>query len=328
MQVRSIWIREEARNGSPHSPPIKGAPDSNDVLPRALTTSPRSSGSLGTTMVFATVLSVLLAAARDCKGAPVEDKNATYHFTLMKGKGKAVCDAYLERLNAVDYTTLPEAPLSQPFCGLPENDEVTGFSKLNRVPLTLEERNRLLVNVHNFTHRNIQIPPGRVKEFFSWSLGKVTQPIWRYQPRLDIENSGMPVDVVVWQGWGAESGTGACGVPYPTSHGQAWRVVQQAYVLTADGSSVDEPKTSALFWTRSRSGAALEPIGQEVGILEFKGQYYFNAFSYGPRSFDSGQSNPKIADTLGVFLHKDGESRRICEYRMRDPELVTDQQPR
>jgi hypothetical protein len=123
-------------------------------------------------------------------------------------------------------------------------------------------------------------------------------------------------------GWGAEAGDSLCGVPYPASRGLAWRTAQQTYILNADDTSVDKARTQAVFWRRKPSGTALEPIGHEISIFEFQGRYYFDAFRYGPMAFDSGQSDPKIADTLGVYLHKGGVTRQICAYRMRDPESL------
>jgi hypothetical protein len=144
-----------------------------------------------------------LMMAEVCFTADIDDINQTWHFTLTQGKGEAVCEAYLVRLNSVDYTKLPSSPLSQPFCDRPENDKVSGFVKLNRAPVTLGERNRLLANVYNFTHPSAMIPEWRINDFFAWSLGKISQPIWRYDPPVDIDNDGVPEDVIVWRGVGS-----------------------------------------------------------------------------------------------------------------------------
>lgn len=59
-------------------------------------------------------------------------KEPGYHkFILTKGKGVEVCETYVKRLNKTWFEKLP-------FCDRPENTDVPGFEKLNRVALTPE----------------------------------------------------------------------------------------------------------------------------------------------------------------------------------------------
>lgn len=55
-----------------------------------------------------------------------------YHFDLTKGKGKPVCEAYLQRLNQTEF-------FSPPYCGRPESTLVPGFALLHRRLLSIAE---------------------------------------------------------------------------------------------------------------------------------------------------------------------------------------------
>jgi hypothetical protein len=54
-------------------------------------------------------------------------------FSLTKGQGHPVCEAYLQRLNSSPYFPYP------PYCDRPEDDEIPGFALLHRVPLTPQQ---------------------------------------------------------------------------------------------------------------------------------------------------------------------------------------------
>lgn len=247
-----------------------------------------------------------------------------YQFKLTKGHNTPVCEAYLQRLNFAGYQHDEDEPPFRPFCDRPENDVVAGFTKLNRIPMTLEDRNRLIFDVYNFTHPDSKVAAIRAEAMFSPFAAKISAPIWRYDPPVDIDNDGVPDNVVVWQGWGAEAGTGVCGSSYTSTGGLALRSVQQAYILTADDASVDEGRTTAVFWHRKQVSTGIEPIGQSISIFKYQDKYYFDAFFYGPKSFDQRRSDSKLANTLGVFFHKVGSTRQICEYHMSDPELASE----
>jgi hypothetical protein len=74
----------------------------------------------------------------------IESAGRNYLFKLTKGAGTPVCEAFLQRLNTTKY-------LRPPSCGIPENDSIPGFSKLNRVMLTKDEVERLWSHVLWFT---------------------------------------------------------------------------------------------------------------------------------------------------------------------------------
>lgn len=64
-----------------------------------------------------------------------------------------------------------------------------------------------------------------------------------------------------------------------------------------------------------------------MGIFKYQDLYYFDTFFDGWGDFEGkrrteGTRNKsrEIANTLGVFLHKSGKTKRVCEYLMTDNE--------
>ncbi len=85
-------------------------------------------------LAFAMIGGLVLAWSSHAATTSDNPQNGqTYHFTLIQGKGSAVCEAYLKRLNTADYSTTP------PYCNIPEETQVPGFTPLHRVQLTAEE---------------------------------------------------------------------------------------------------------------------------------------------------------------------------------------------
>ena len=265
---------------------------------------------------------LLLGVAAEAASA---DVNATYHFSLKKSVAPDVCNAYLEKLNSVDY----DDDLEPPFCDRPESSTPKGFVALNRVPVSAEQQLHLFRDAWNLTHPYARLNAQRALEI---STGvRNAEPVWTYSPPVDIENDGKPDKVLVWRGWGAQGGTGVCGLSYGGDGGLVWRSVQQGYILTPDGENIDTQRTSAVFgrngskdlYAGNGAGEALEfePIGKSVSIFDFRGKVYFDAFFYGPSPYVDMASDLHIADRLGVFLHENGVTRQLCEFQMKDPEL-------
>ena len=243
-------------------------------------------------------------------------------FSLTKGAGVPVCDAYLKRLN-LDTSATP------PFCDRPEDDRVPGFKILNRVSLSVAQAMTLGQQIHNFTMHGNQDQSNRGRKFITRTTLKLELGhdirAWRYEPRVDIDNDGQPDDVVVWHGYGASTGLYRC----KTGPGDLrWRQTQIAYVVTPDLARIDEAKTREIFgfprgaYPIIQNGKttgftkAFRPIGRTIGIFEYDSHYYFDTFfdSYG--DFQGKRQNaPDIANTLGVFLRRGGVTKQICEYR-------------
>jgi hypothetical protein len=257
-----------------------------------------------------------------------------YRFHLAKGQGVAVCEAYLERLNTTNYQ-------DPPYCDRPENDAIAGFARLNRVPLSAETVQALLPRVQGFTEQSNQdlgeiINAGRQRDGlpFSQPLSDVKNhlgrdiKVWQYDPPVDIDNDGVPDNVVVWHGFGASGGTGRCGRENP--YGK-WRERQSqiAYVLTTNNERIDVFKTITIFGHPSggyripdESGrgtpiSAFRPVGREIGIFKYQDRYYFDTFfdSWGDFQNQRGKS-ADIFNTLAVFLRQGGKTQQVCEYLM------------
>lgn len=126
-------------------------------------------------------------------------KPRTIKMKLVRGLGVPVCEAYLQRLNQ----TMFHQP---PYCGRPENDQVPGFSRLQREWLVGEQTLSLYGYVNAlraYGEINTPIKMNKV-EIASASEGgdgyKAPFYAWRYEPKLDIENNNLPDNVIVWGG--------------------------------------------------------------------------------------------------------------------------------
>lgn len=81
---------------------------------------------------WAGVVLLAASAAVAAQAGDAKSPQLRYEFTLQKGQGVPVCEAYVLRLRATRFAR-------PPYCDRPENDSVPGFAKLARVPLTRTE---------------------------------------------------------------------------------------------------------------------------------------------------------------------------------------------
>lgn len=249
----------------------------------------------------------------------VRDKGA---YRLSKGRGRPVCEAYLQRLNQTDFD-------SPAYCGRPESDVVPVFAILKRIPLTVAELDHLLPEISAFTFPG-SFPRDGIHHGDAtrpWPDGSgapgysVADPsIFRYEPLVDIENDGAPDYIVVWMGTGASRAGGYCGA----QDGDAFRVDTLAYALFADTKTVDGRKTRSVFGHSAATygprdgGDDLDyrPVGRSIGIFKYRELFYFDTFIDRPGDFDNRRKHsPRTSETLGVFLHDRGATRKMCEYR-------------
>ena len=112
------------------------------------------------------------------------------------------------------------------------------------------------------------------------------------------------------------------------------RQPQIAFVVEKGGSRLDVTKTKKIFahpvggyplridehW---KMADGFRPIGSSIGIFQYQNLYYFDTFFDGWGDFEGKRAtvytrkkNTQITNTLGVFLHKDGKTRQVCEYLM------------
>ncbi len=257
-------------------------------------------------------------------------------FSLLKGKGVPVCEAYLKRLNMTEWDYYEKLPT----CGRPENDSVEGFTKLNRVPLSAEQIAALYGETFNFSttghsdRGNVKPSDPKPTERAKQSMDSGGLKVWRYDPPVDIDNDGKPdADVIVWHG--DVVGGGPCG------RRAGWADSVQSYqtlIYSIDWQQMklNDGRTRELFGHpvggypiifqgKKVMADGFRPLGWEMGIFAFQGQYYldtfFNAWGdfEGKRRSNAGDGKHRqkndLDDILGVFQRKNGVTKQICEYR-------------
>jgi len=251
-----------------------------------------------------------------------------YHkFVLTKGKGVEVCEAYLKRLNKTWFERLP-------LCDRPENTDVPGFEKLNRVALTPEEIYPIYYRITDFIQTGDQYitdkqsaarrtdvlrPENKVRgiENIKLSMDSNQLSAYRYNPPIDFDNDQKPENLLVWKEI-------RCG--HYESHGGNFPQggLTVVLVLVPNGSIVDETWTKKLighpiggypkpdgkgFYDKFRS------VGDSMGIFRFKGVTYFDTFFNGWGDFEGKRrESPDIGRTLGVFKREKGQTKQVCEY--------------
>ncbi len=175
-----------------------------------------------------------------------------YHkFILTKGRGIEICEAYLKRLNKTWFETLP-------LCDRPENTEILGFEKLNRVALTAEEIYPIEYRIRDFIwtgNQNIHDkademrPENKERAIFFINQGLELQSLgaYRYDPRIDFDNDQKPEDLLVWK-----ESRFSCGSIHE-EYGlfpELGRII--VLVLEPDSLSVNEKKTKNINWPLHR----------------------------------------------------------------------------
>jgi hypothetical protein len=231
-----------------------------------------------------------------------------------------------------------------PTCGRPENDSVEGFVKLNRVPLSVEQITDLWGGVLSFLSQGnseraqtTRGAPSSYKptEDVRESLADGSLAVWRYYPPVDIDNDGKPDDdLIVWKGG---LSMGFCGRRVGAAD---WVSTHQTYIFSVDWPQMklNEPRTREL--TEHPVGGVpkikkgkfiggfydgFRPIGNEMGIFAYQGQYYFDSFFDNWGDFEGkriGDMDDRkvhvknyLMDILGVFHRKDGVTKQVCEFR-------------
>jgi hypothetical protein len=252
-------------------------------------------------------------------------------FALTNGKGVPVCEAYLDLLN--------RTPLERtPFCGRPENGPAP-FVHLERRDVGIDEILPLFNYVFEFMRFNDQ---HHVEKFFRpnddpkksyWSTDATTPEVigqvlgfhwmhvWSYDTPIDIANDGKPVRVLIWQGYGASGSGASCGVDYAAGPWYGTYTEQRAFVLNADGKTIDEPQTRAIFGmvgdpaSKGRGEAGLPPgatsfapMADSIGIFGYDGRYYIQIEN---KPAARGLPPPPVE----VLLREHGNTSKVCAYR-------------
>jgi hypothetical protein len=260
------------------------------------------------------------AVAR-CLAVDLPMVSATYEFKVTVGKDLPVCRAYVERLRQTQYTT-------PPYCDRPEPGAPSDFKVLNRVPLTYPEAAKLWPHVTYFTTEQRQasedalLPQYHIDRYLGTRL-----VAWKYSPEVDIDNDGVPDDVLIWRGTGLNTLGDVgdwCGQPpmHDRDPPGGVRLAQLAFILEKDGVRIDEQRTHEIFGNSDTQhelpSGALRELGSHVGIFNYRSTYYIDTFYNRHWGDFRGQrrDQPALDDTLGVFLRKGGRTDRVCEIRM------------
>lgn len=234
-------------------------------------------------------------------------------FTLNRGRGLPVCEAYLQQINQAKYRTYPE-------CGMPHGPRIPGMSSLNHVWVSKGDIENIDGNIINFisqgtpesSHGKTQMPPG---DYESMS--------YRFDQKIDVENNGRADNVLMWNH--DNRNLPICG-NYSASSPEPIKFGAIGIILGDDGNSIDIKKTEAVFGNR-RGGIEINgghgryfvsrfaPVGYSYNIFEYRSLIYYSTFLSGNYDFDrSADQSRRIGDVFGVFLHKNEITRLVCEY--------------
>jgi hypothetical protein len=259
-------------------------------------------------------------------GTPPDRTNyfvpTTVKMRLLHGHGAPVCEAYLQRLNQ---TVFHEPP----YCGRPENDQIPGFSLLNRVELSGQSYRQLYGHVTQFMGvRNSHSGEDATGIYdLSFHVILAHSGAWGYEPKTDIENNGSNLNLLVW---GAQQTYPPCGARNEKSP-QGARGDQIILVVNEHGDQLDDQKTEALFESPTQglskteyarqggknAGTAFQPIGSSMSVFQYRGLYYFDTFYTGNGWTDfqgRRETDKSLNSHLAVFLREHGVTRQVCEY--------------
>lgn len=252
----------------------------------------------------------------------VRTEPAYHKFTLVKGKGVEVCEAYLKRLHKTWFEWLP-------FCDRPENTDVPGFEKLNRVVLTPEEIYTVYFNVGGFLSGSKNFYDAWAKRSganatkkediintFTQDIGNRQLGAYRYNPLVDFDNDGVFDNLLVWK-------INRCG-SYEGVNQFPVRGATIVLALTSDSRAVDENKTKQLIghpiggYPEPGDKSFFEgfrPVGRCMGIFRYKSVTYFDTFFDEWGDFwGKRRESPNIYETLAVFKRERGQTKQVCEY--------------
>lgn len=257
-------------------------------------------------------------------------------FRLTRGRGRPVCEAYLQRLNQ----TVFHKP---PYCGRPESDTVPGFAVLPRVPLTQAETDQLrpwvlgitkpirylstdeLLQMNEDHGIVLHVPKAAVDAAIKIRNPPIYPPIhpWRYTGPLNINNDGTPRHVAMWD-W--DSTDVPCG-GYDTHDGSRIRSGQVSLVVSGDLSTIDLPNTLRTFG-HPDGGFDLGPqtlphgvqfvrslrlIGFSYGVFEYRGVMFFDTFFDANYAYGDTDKNRQ-----GDFFDKRKGSRTLKDVYRKD----------
>jgi hypothetical protein len=264
-----------------------------------------------------------------------------------QAQGLGVCDAYQQLLNQTHFDRTP-------FCGRPDYGPVSGFTQLKRHYWGVEQIWPIFTHVYEFMLFDNQFhvqrwfapnpnDPGKplvttnpdTKDDIAKTLRLHWMRVWSYEKPIDIQNDGSPLNVLIWQGYGATRGAQVCGAVY---YGHPWTnpyVHQQAFIINPDAAAIDERLTRRIFGAPGESSSArlsrkpsnspflppgatpFEPLADSIGVFEYRGRYYIET-----------ENRPKTKDAplppVVVYLREHNHTTRLCSIHLKNMPVPVD----
>jgi len=317
---KSAMLRELPTKGVPFAPRRDSRPRAVAIVPFAIT-------------ILVACMAPVFSWAQGQAGGDGQKQ-----FSLIQGRGVAVCNAYLQELNQAQFNVTP-------FCGRPDEGFEPEFIRLKPEYWGPDQILAIFTHVYEFmlfdNQSHVQRwrspnPDDPDKPLFTTSpidrLGIAdsirdgSMVVWSYEKPIDIENNGSPRSVLIWQGYGAGSGGVRCGEDYTQQPWTASYDEQRAFILNPDGKTIDERLTRAIFGvpeestparlTRRPSKSLYLPVGanpfvplaDSIGIFGYRGRYYIETENM-PK-IENGRLPPVV-----VYLREHNHTAKVCAFR-------------
>jgi hypothetical protein len=275
------------------------------------------------------------------------DNEGQKQFSLLQGRGVPVCDAYLQLLNQAHFDVTP-------FCGRPDGAGEPGFMPLKREYWGPDQILPIFTHVYEFMLFDNQF---HVQRWFAPNPANPNKPlvttspvtrediaddvrlnwisVWSYEHPIDIENDGSPRNLLIWQGYGAAGGGHPCGSDYADHPWTVSYVYQRAFIINADGKTIDERLTRAIFGVPEESSPArslrrpkyipgvaydanpFRSLAQSIGIFGYRGRYYIETENM-PKTKD-GPLPPVV-----VYLREHNHTAKVCAFRPENVPMPVD----
>lgn len=288
---------------------------------------PRSS--LRGSILLATTTLILLLAAPFA--AQAQDQN--------------VCSAYRQLLDQTKFEVTP-------FCGRPDYGSIAGFTQLKRNYWGVKQIWPIFLHVYEFMlfddQFHVQMTPSGnpkkpfamrplqtadviTKDLMAMNLRLKWMRVWSYEKPIDIANDNAPLNILIWQGYGAngvsDGGGRRCGSDYA---GHPWTVSyadQRAFIVNPDGKTINEQLTREIFGAPEESlpsrslrnpkyipGIAYDanpfmPLADSIGIFEYRGRYYIETENR-PKT-KNGPLPPVV-----VYLREHNHTTKLCSIHL------------
>jgi hypothetical protein len=260
---------------------------------------------------------------------------ARWQFELVHGRNAALCEAYAEGLNTVEFD-------EPPYCSRPQLPNRLGFEQLSRTPLSDAQIASLYPSVegllsyddesHFYAPTSTSSPASRKYDLTRLvgapqsaqrsALAAGRPPLYYLiSPDTDVDGDGRADRLLVWRQGGA-----ICGA---TLRSAPERKATHVVVLDADN-RLDVAATRAMFTRysarpdssdqaarpeqRRSSSGSFEAFASSMGVVRFKGRTYIDTFShdgYTLRLLDL--AHRQISEVCAVrwidaqaYLHDDG----------------------